>query len=402
MMKRYDQMSDIFKRTILLLLGLLLLGGLLIATADRATAGPPEQSGAPGTTMQECVICHAGHVSNVNLQMPFPSGEVKSVQVDPAAFLNSVHGEVLQCQACHQDVGGYPHRDRRFINENIRDVGFLIRQYGVCGDCHEEAYTHYLGSVHAQALANGNPEAAVCSDCHGSHDIETANAEADGGLALRPAVYSCSKCHQEEFAEYQASVHGRPLLEQGDPNAPACVDCHGVHQIVSPTTTDFRRQSPYLCATCHADQSLMREYGLSTQIMDSYVADFHGTTAHLFTYEEGKELNQAVCNDCHGVHDIRSVIDPDSSIIRENLLATCQKCHEDATVNFPDAWTGHYQPTPYENAPVYWIRTIYNVIFTVGMAGLIGHIVLDMGHTAFTSPRRSNLGKKSEEKQADD
>lgn len=348
------------------------LAGLIAAPA--AKAGPP---GGNGTTMQECVNCHAGQ-AGVDLHMPFANGEVVLVDIDPAEFSASVHGSILQCQACHQEMGGYPHPDRRLLYNSPREPAFLMRQYAVCGGCHPQAYADYLGSAHAQALTAGNGEAAVCSDCHGAHDIEAGNAET-AGLALRPAVYRCGKCHAQQFSQYRHSVHGRPLLELGDPNAPACVDCHGVHNIVRPTTAEFRRQSPYLCATCHADRELMRRYGLSTQIMDTYVADFHGTSAHLFPLGQGQTLNQAVCHDCHGVHDIRSTIDPNSSIMRDNLLVTCQKCHADATINFPQAWIGHYEPTPYQNAPVYWIKSIYNIIFTLGMAGFIGHIVLDMG-----------------------
>jgi hypothetical protein len=370
----------------LLMAGALLLGwfGLLPGVA---WAGPPRPE---GSTMQECIACHEGQVPDVALEMTFTDGETISVYVEPNPFLNSVHGSTLQCTACHQEIQGYPHQDRSVVHPTVRDAAYLIRQYSVCGDCHLEAYTTYLGSRHAKALAEGNGEAAICSDCHGQHNIEEVGS-GEVGLTLRPAVYSCSKCHEEEFVAFQQSVHGRPLLEQGDPNMPACIDCHGVHHIADPTTPEFRRQSPYLCATCHADQTLMREYGLSTQIMDSYVSDFHGTTAHLFPAEEGKVLNQAVCHDCHGAHDIRSTIDPESSIIRQNLLETCQKCHEAATVNFPDAWLGHYPPSPYENAPVYWIRAIYLVILTGGMAGLISHVALDMGRVTIDKVKKEKL-----------
>ena len=368
----------------LLLAGILFLGWFgLFPGAAWADSPRPE-----GSTMQECIACHAGQAPDVTLEMTFTDGETISVYVEPDPFLNSVHGSTLQCTACHQEIQGYPHRDRSVVHPTVRDPAYLIRQYSVCGDCHPEAYTTYLGSRHARALTEGNGEAAICSDCHGHHNIEEVGA-GQIGLTLRPAVYSCSQCHEEEFVAYQQSVHGRPLLEQGDPNMPACVDCHGVHNIAGATTPEFRRQSPYLCATCHADEALMREYGLSTQIMDSYVSDFHGTTAHLFPFEEGKVLNQAVCHDCHGVHDIRSTIDPYSSIMHENLLDTCRKCHTEAMVNFPDAWLGHYKPSPFRNPPVFWTEIFFTGLTVVVMAGLIGHIVLDVGRTTFEKIQRA-------------
>ena len=86
----------------------------------------------------------------------------------------------------------------------------------------------------------------------------------------------------------------------------------------------------------------------STQVLDTYVADFHGTTVTLFEKQSpDAETNKPVCFDCHGVHDIRRTDDPEKGLqMRENLLARCQVCHPDATSNFPDAWLSHYIPPP--------------------------------------------------------
>ena len=44
----------------------------------------------------------------------------------------------------------------------------------------------------------------------------------------------------------------------------------------------FRLQSPEMCGKCHADKELMQKYGISTDVFDTYVADFHGTTVAIF------------------------------------------------------------------------------------------------------------------------
>jgi len=218
--------------------------GFVTTVQVAKAASPPVQGGG---TMQECVNCHAGH-GDVELEMTFADGQVISVFVDPGGFAASVHGSTLQCQGCHQEIGGYPHLDRRLVDSQAREPGYLIRKYSTCGGCHPEAYADFLGSAHAKALVAGNGESAICSDCH-------------------------------------------------------------------------------------------------------------------------------------GVHDIRSTIDPHSSIMRENLLETCQKCHTEATINFPDAWLGHYEPSPFRSPPVYWTEIFFTGLTVLVMAGLIGHIALDVGRT---------------------
>jgi hypothetical protein len=75
------------------------------------------------------------------------------------------------------------------------------------------------------------------------------------------------------------------------------------------------------------------------------------------------------------VHDIRATDDPDSKVIKENLLGTCQRCHPDATVNFPSSWLKHYQPSP-EKAPLVFG---VNVFYAVMIPGVIGGMLLYIG-----------------------
>lgn len=358
---------------------------LLILAEVRPLQAAPVQQDALGET---CVTCHA----TPGLQMVLPSGEVRSVTVDPERYRDSVHGTTLQCTACHADVQGYPHLGREFLRSEAREVPFLIRSAATCGACHQEQYLDYLGSTHARELANGNAAASVCADCHGNHTIQPSGAERSG-LMLGPAVYACSQCHVQEFAEYAGSVHGKALMQDLDPNVPACVDCHGNHRIDDPAQPGFRRQSPYLCASCHADPALAAQYSMSVHILDTYVADFHGTSVQLFPFNTESKPNQAVCYDCHGVHSILSTLDPNNAAMRNNLLTLCQECHPDAEENFPDAWMGHYPPSAERYAPVYWIRNIYIAILTVGMAAMVGHVGLDMGRAVLNNGRRKEDGQ---------
>ena len=70
---------------------------------------------------------------------------------------------------------------------------------------------------------------------------------------------------------------------------------------------------------------MMKKYGLSTNVMQTYLADFHGMTASLQKNERSAEGGRvvALCIDCHGVHDIAKTDGPglggDAGEPREDL-----------------------------------------------------------------------------------
>jgi len=124
---------------------------------------------------------------------------------------------------------------------------------------------------------------------------------------------------------------------------------------------------------------MMARYDVSTNVFETYVADFHGTTVVLFEkISPDQETNKPVCIDCHGVHDMRKVNDPESRVLKENLLVTCQKCHPDATANFPTSWLGHYEPSA-EDAPlVFFVDLFYKIIIPVTIGGIVVFIGTDI------------------------
>ncbi|MEW6406205.1 MAG: cytochrome c3 family protein, partial [Chloroflexota bacterium] len=245
--------------------------------------------------------------------------------------------------------------------------------YKLCERCHASNYQATLDSTHQTALVNGNPEGAVCTDCHGAHNIQ----EPEKPRSNIPKM--CQRCHSQIYEAYELSVHGAALIGEGNPDVPTCTDCHGVHNVQGPSTSaSFHLFSPQLCAKCHADEKLMERYGISTQVFDTYVSDFHGTTVVLFEkIAPDQETNKPVCIDCHGVHDMRKVDDPESRVIKENLLETCQKCHSDATANFPTAWLGHYEPSPTEAPLVFFVDLFYKIIIPVTIGGMVVFVGAD-------------------------
>ncbi|MCX8023990.1 MAG: hypothetical protein N3A60_02175 [Thermanaerothrix sp.] len=138
----------------------------------------------------------------------------------------------------------------------------------------------------------------------------------------------------------------------------------------------------------------MSKYGLSTQVLNTYVADFHGTTVVLFEKTDpDQETNKPVCYDCHGVHDIRRVDDPQKGIaIKENLLKTCQRCHPDATTNFPDSWLGHYIPSPDRYPLVYYVNLFYKFFIPTVLGGMAIFVASDVYYRLWGRRRRQGGG----------
>jgi hypothetical protein len=325
---------------------------------------------APSAQAQSaCLDCHG----QSGLAASFKNGDSRDVTIDPKAWAASVHGSAgLSCTDCHSDISDYPHPD--LADRSSRDL--TLRLYTSCQQCHEEQYKKTLDSVHQRALAAGNKKAAVCADCHDPHtqrkitDPDTKRLLPAGRVGI---PQTCARCHGEINAKYRQSVHGAALVD-GNPDVPTCIDCHGVHDIADPTTARFRLASPRMCADCHTDAGKMKKYKLSTQVLRTYVADFHGSTVTLFQRRHPDQMtNKPVCYDCHGIHDIVAAKDPKKGLhVKANLLATCQKCHPDASVNFPESWLSHYIPTRDRTPLVYWARVAYAIL----IPGVVGGMAL--------------------------
>jgi hypothetical protein len=325
----------------------------------------PAPSGPPA-----CLDCHKSE----GLSMDLPSGEKLSLFVDEQHMAQSVHGEKLACSDCHTDITGYPHtkveaKDRR---------EYSMALYEACKRCHFANYTKTLDSMHYQVMEAGNREAPLCTDCHGYHDVKSPT-EPRGGISK-----SCASCHEETYRVYAESVHGAALVkDENNKDVPVCTDCHGTHRIKNTSTASFHLESPETCAKCHANEGLMERYGLSPKVFKSYVRDFHGSTVAL-TKREGVDnwTDKAVCSDCHGVHDIKSVKHVDPVEVKQNIVKTCQKCHADAGTNFPDSWLGHYELSR-DKAPLPWlVRAAYTLLIPLIAGGLMLHVVVDLWRVA--------------------
>ena len=247
-------------------------------------------------TNDECFSCHA----DADLVKEGPGGRRLSLFVDERSFQASIHGRI-ECVLCHNDVLDVPHKE----------TGLLPVQ---CGNCHTEEATQYVDSMHHRSIRRGDVFAPACKDCHGKHEV-LSHKDPNSRTAKGNVLNVCGTCHEGIRNQYAESYHGQ-LVAQGDPRAPTCYDCHYSHRIIHAGGKIHRLGVVNRCGGCH------KEY------YHTFRDTFHGKMTAL------GEVIGAKCYDCHGSHNIFPARDIRSAVHRQNLLATCRKCHEDAPENY--------------------------------------------------------------------
>lgn len=339
-----------------------------------------------------CLACHQNPQFNVALG----NGDTLELFVNPDEFSHSVHGESgVTCVQCH--VGFQPAMGHGLKFGSRREATLHLNE--TCAQCHKTQSDQEKDSAHAAARASGKMQAAICTDCHTAHAVQRLKDPATGQLLPTTRIWiptTCQKCHSAIYEKYRNSVHGAALTDANNPDVPSCIDCHGVHIIEDPRTAAFRLNSPQICAKCHTDPKRMDKYGISTQVLNTYVADFHGTTVTIFEQvSPDAATNKPVCYDCHGIHDIARVDDPQKGLeIKANLLAKCQKCHPDASTNFPDAWMSHYIPSPEKYPIVYYVNLLYQFLIPTVIGGMGLLVVMDFSRMTINRFRKRRPAKQ--------
>ena len=144
----------------------------------------------------------------------------------------------------------------------------------------------------------------------------------------------------------------------------------------------------------------MKQYGISTNVLSTYVADFHGTTVKMFdeNYPD-QPTNKPVCTDCHGVHDIMRPDNPEAGIaLKKNLLVKCQQCHPDATTNtFTDAWMSHYEPSPKVFPMVYYVNLFYKIFIPAVLGGMLFYLLTDVYRRFIARPKKAEAEGETHE-----
>jgi cytochrome b subunit of formate dehydrogenase len=254
----------------------------------------------------DCLQCHSDKTLTKDV-----NGKQISLFVDGAKLKHSIHGGMFACVDCHTDVKSLAHD--------------APPKKMTCAQCHADAQEAYSHSFHAKLVKAGNAPAANCQDCHGGeHEILAAD-DAKSPVNHSNIPVTCGRCHGQKFLmesngesaqaflSYQDSVHGR-AVEKGSLKAAVCTDCHGAHSILpaSDTKSPISKASiPGTCGKCHSE------------IENTFNQSIHGQAI-----ARGNQL-APVCTDCHGIHSIKSPVNPNSPVSEQNLSRdTCARCHE--------------------------------------------------------------------------
>ncbi len=318
-----------------------------------------------------CLGCHA-----YDMYMRFKNEQDLSLRVDSEDLDGSVHA-MLGCTDCHFGFSSEEHPQRQFRTR--RD--YLVATSENCRRCHFDKYSKTLESIHFATLSKGDMSAPVCTDCHGSHGIRRLHED---HIAI---TRRCRSCHAAVYDTYARSIHGDSLIHENNRDVPVCVDCHMAHEIRNPLAMEWHERIPEMCGKCHSDREMMGKYGLSTNVVTSYLSDFHGITLQFYK-EQREKLEKparpiAVCTDCHGTHSIISMKGIEITELKRNLLSRCRKCHEDVNENFPDAWLSHYEPSLASAPMVFMVNMFYKIFIPFLVIGLILQILLHIWRYSF-------------------
>ncbi|MBI4597104.1 MAG: cytochrome b/b6 domain-containing protein [Candidatus Omnitrophica bacterium] len=347
----------------------------------------PEKFSASIHGHNHCTSCHAD-IAAVPHDVPVkPVNCSQCHQLEAEVYRQSDHGlavhrgvqEAASCRDCH----GNPHE-----LVNVRDPASPVERANIpatCARCHsqtkEMAKFHlnqaapiatYEESVHGLALKQGVPTAAVCTDCHGSHDLHKATNDASK-LFWQQIPQTCGKCHENIKNTYARSVHGT-AVGAGKREAPVCTDCHGEHTIAAvkqATSKVYPSHIPETCGQCHATERIVTKYQLPSHVVDTYMDSFHGLALQLGS------LRAANCASCHGAHDILPSGDERSSVNPKNLAKTCGVCHPGVGGLVAKGQIHSGTQPGLEHRAVSVVRNIYFWLILLTIGGMFLHNLLD-------------------------
>lgn len=278
---------------------------------------------ADAQTKNSCLDCHSS--------LPEPLG------ISAETFAQNIHAQKgLGCVSCH---GGDASNDdsNGAMSRTAGWKGKIERRKipELCASCHSDAdrmkkydprlrvdqFQQYRTSVHGVKWTKGDTKVAVCTDCHGVHDLR---APSDPRSTVHPTniATTCSRCHADaeymkaygiktdQFANYQQSVHHEAMAVRGDLSAPTCTTCHGNHGAVPPGLADVAG----VCSNCHVFQA---------QLFD--------TSPHKKAFAS---MSLPGCVTCHSNHRIKH---PTDEMIGTSPKAVCVQCHSDGDAGFQQA-----------------------------------------------------------------
>lgn len=204
---------------ILFLVVLALLGYSLLMLTET----PSPQPSAIAVIPQDNSLCMSCHAKDSYAKEIFPGSLDKSAH------------KSLMCSDCHLKV--HQKTDNLKLDMNNQ-----------CASCHASQLRDT--NIHSAAFNGGT--GALCTDCHGIHDIKGVN-DPESTVYKLNVHNTCMKCHSDMAETYHYGFHGT-AVDLGSMKAATCIDCHGYHDILpssNPNSSVAKANVPSTCAKCH-------------------------------------------------------------------------------------------------------------------------------------------------------
>jgi formate dehydrogenase gamma subunit len=180
------------------------------------------------------------------------------------------------------------------------------------------------------------------------------------------------------------SIHGTAVAQVTRPCAPTATGTF--HSCVAGPASGERGDGVQDLFSCHEAEGSARS--TIPGRLETYADSFHGLAVR------GGSKVAANCASCHGVHDIRPSEDPQSAIHKDNLPATCGKCHPGAGENFAKGAV-HVALTAREEPILFYVRNFYLLLIVVTISGMGLHNGLDFLRKLRRDYRRRGGGAAS-------
>lgn len=174
------------------------------------------------------------------------------------------------CIDCHKTVTPFTVQQMQFNQIRIEHLEKGI----TCSlDCHEDRimnlstsnYQQWSESVHAL-------KGVTCDACHGGDPKQPTKEKAHANITNTtdpesPVYYTnvpktCGKCHPDEFANFQTSMHYQKL--ESFKLAPTCTTCHAPHTFTVLNPEDFIT----ICGNCHSVYKKIAPYDIPLKAED--------------------------------------------------------------------------------------------------------------------------------------
>ena len=199
----------------------------------RAQSAAADQA-APKLTNEMCLGCHGqegfapaqtpehGHLPMVLKDRFLGSVHGKRQCVECHTNITKVPHEKVEvkvsCVNCHENLLDAAKDDNK--PDEIAKLSGVVQMIG-----------RYMKSIHAQPNKEDQSRTnATCYNCHEAHYIYPKGSPNRNWWRLN-LPYACGACHTKELEAYKTSVHGKEALLNGNPKAAICSDCHTTHDV---------------------------------------------------------------------------------------------------------------------------------------------------------------------------